>query len=74
MNGLIGSGELGNQGSIPDRDEFLLVGGESTLALVPSGWESSDHCMNLNAHLYVVLRLRVHGAIPQFLMSSWYGA
>jgi len=46
---------------------------ESTLALVPSGWESSDQCMNLNAHLYVVLRLRVHGAIPQFLMSSWYG-
>ena len=47
---------------------------ESTLALVSSGWESSDQCMNLNAHIYMVLRLRVHGAIPQFLKSSWYGA
>lgn len=47
---------------------------ESTLAVVPSDWESNDQCMNLNTHLYVVLRLRVHGAIRQFLFSSWYGA
>jgi len=34
----------------------------------------SDQCMNLNTHLYLVLRLRVHGAIPQCFLSSWYGA
>jgi len=72
---------LGNQGSIPGRDGFFWFVGrggwliiESTLAVVPSDWESNDQCMNLNTHLYVVLRLRVHGAIRQFLFSSWYGA
>lgn len=57
--------------------EFFWIGGGvtvSTLAVVPSDWELSDQCMKLTVHLYILLRLRVHGAIPQFLMSSWHGA